>query len=427
MRVPATMAVVALALGALVAPGPAHAGPEPTAIEIVEPRVGSLIWPISAHFFSVFDERVLDGVRLTSPDSTAEPRFGPGRTSHDWSTGVTTMDYSGTLTSARVWGGVRDEITLADPSVEISGDGSGRITALVSSRLVRSTPALSPSTSPRRVTVTTFSGSSATWGRFGSMTTASNTPDWDGVLAPDSEAAAALGLPAGQPENGGSFHPEFLGALVPSLRTHFHAGASQSRLRAPAPFTARISVSHEPIPVTKTLPYGSVQGIELIVPAPGTVELESGARASTTVPGERVVLPVTRFTQSGRRSWIVGFTPRAVNLSGSAQTIRVNIVPVAAARPRFELTKRPTTKRRGTATVTIAGIAGDFGPTGSIQVRLTKGTKIRHVDSYVYRVGRRVTLPKLAKGTWTVRAAYYGNANYTKRGYVKVGSFKVTK
>ncbi len=100
---------------------------------------------------------------------------------------------------------------------------------------------------------------------------------------------------------------------------------------------------------------------------------------------------------------------------------------VAAAKPRLKITKKPTTKKKGKAVVTVARATGKPKPTGKVRIKLTKGKKSKFVTVNLSKGKRVVTLPKLAKGTWTVRVAYYGNTHYKARAYTKAGKVKITK
>src|SRR5690606_6261024 len=76
-------------------------------------------------------------------------------------------------------------------------------------------------------------------------------PDWSGVLAAGSAGATTLGIPEGQPVDGKSFAPEFLGQLTPGVRAHFYAsGATSDATKAPSPFTIAPEVTARVISAT---------------------------------------------------------------------------------------------------------------------------------------------------------------------------------
>ncbi|WP_408899549.1 Ig-like domain repeat protein [Nocardioides sp. R1-1] len=82
-------------------------------------------------------------------------------------------------------------------------------------------------------------------------------------------------------------------------------------------------------------------------------------------------------------------------------------------RPTFTVTKRPTSKKAGRATVVVAGpSAASPVPTGAVKITLKRpGTK--RVVTVTLSAGQQVVkLKRLAKGTWKVKVSYLGDGSY---------------
>jgi len=174
--------------------------------------------------------------------------------------------------------------------------------------------------------------------------------------------------------------------------------------------------------------YGRGGSIRVTVPTDGTLSV-SGLASARPVKAGVVTIPVARTLTPRSTTHTVQFTPTdTANYLPSTARVTVKITKAAAAKGKVKVARKPTTKKKGKAVVTVAGVKGAAAPTGKVRVKLTKGKTNRYVTVKLNRNGRAaVTLPKLKKGTWTIRVAYFGNANYTKRAYVKTGKVKITK
>lgn len=91
----------------------------------------------------------------------------------------------------------------------------------------------------------------------------------------------------------------------------------------------------------------------------------------------------------------------------------------------FKVTTKPTSKKTGKATVTVAPHTGLSTPSGTVTVSLKRGSSTKTVTGTLSKGAKSVTLPKLSKGTWKVKVTYNGNANYSK--LTKSYTLKVTK
>lgn len=522
----------------------------------------TLQWKISdqfaAHFtpnpaFSPFTKlEAADGA--TIDPTTKVTTFGGGVGTHDSGNGATSVAYEGSITGSFITGTtapgtLQYSLTIADPTVTVNAAGEGRITADVAWNVPTATTTTG---STDDVTVVEFDAAASDWSTDGSVASLTETPDFLGVLPPGSAEAVELGLPAGRPTDGGSFHPDFLRALDSGLRPHFFlSGSATGDPRKPAsPFTATADIARakttatvsESVPgslkvdvngtgfsktnpgiyvslgeegsfsptdasafvktnwlpaaainadgsfsttlalnaddiakldstksysvftqkahgqsVTDTTqttetpvtidfaslkekavaPAVTVKGLSTKYGKGGTVSVTSPTAGSVTVAGLGTKTVAARGTASfavskrhavGTKSYRVTFAPSDATVAAPAATaVTVKVAKTAASKGRVKVTRKPTSKKKGLAVVSVKGASGAAAPTGKVKIKLTKGKRSKYVTANLSAGKRTVKLPQLAKGKWVVRVAYYGNANYTKRGYVKAGSFKVAK
>lgn len=78
-----------------------------------------------------------------------------------------------------------------------------------------------------------------------------------------------------------------------------------------------------------------------------------------------------------------------------------------AGKPSFKVSKAPTSKKKGTARVTVSPSAD-----GRVRITLTRGGSHRTVMVTLKAGKGTVTLPKLRKGTWKVRLNYQGSSHF---------------
>ncbi len=86
----------------------------------------------------------------------------------------------------------------------------------------------------------------------------------------------------------------------------------------------------------------------------------------------------------------------------------------AVKKVALKVTKKPTSSKKGKATVTVSSASGLTKATGKVTIKLTKGKSSKTVRTTLSKGKRNITLPKLAKGTWKVTVTYAGNASYGK-------------
>lgn len=261
-------ASAALTVAALVtAPLALAASPAQAADETAAPL--SLRWEISERFDSHLSTHVLDGGATEDADGVIT--FPGGVGTYDATTGEASVAYEGSVAGSFAFSGTTYyRVTVADPVVTVDADGTGEISAVVSAWNASTGPS-SPeaSTDPTRVVVTTFETGDG-WVDGEAAGTLAATPDWAGVLPAGSAEATALGIPSGQPVDGQSFAPAFLGALTPGVRAHFYAsGAGSDAQKDPSPFVAEAAPAAAPTVAYETLGANPTDGLTLSVKGQG--------------------------------------------------------------------------------------------------------------------------------------------------------------
>ncbi|TCI98986.1 Ig-like domain repeat protein [Aeromicrobium sp. IC_218] len=160
-------------------------------------------------------------------------------------------------------------------------------------------------------------------------------------------------------------------------------------------------------------------------PAGGTVTVAgSGVNVRAAVSRGRAVVTLPRTLAPASRTLRVTYSGDGTHLASSRNLgLRVVKANVSAA---AKVTKKPTSRKAGKVRVTVRG-AGPVRAGGRVTVTIQKGSKRYTVRGNVRSNGTvDLTLRKLAKGTWTVKAVYAGDARYNARatGAVRV---KVSK
>lgn len=267
------------ALAATVVVGPLLAALPATAQEAPEPAPLTLAWEISDRFDSHLSTHALgDGA---TEDADGVVTFHDGVGTYDPVTGEASVAYQGSVSGSFVVGSPLYTVTLADPTVTVDADGDGEISAVVSAWNAGGFGSEEASTQPARVVVTTFDAGSG-WADpeadgVGALTA---TPEWTGVLPAGSAEASDLGIPDGQPVDGASFAPTFLGQLTPGVRAHFYQSRAGQTTKAPSVFTALAGAEAAPAPAVTWETTSSTHEGGLVLAAAGT-----GFRA-VTQPGD---------------------------------------------------------------------------------------------------------------------------------------------
>jgi len=136
----------------------------------------------------------------------------------------------------------------------------------------------------------------------------------------------------------------------------------------------------------------------------------SGSPSPSTAPsGSPTVSASARPTETGGPSTGTSGGPSPTTGGGSA---------VQQGTPTLTLAKAPTSAKRGKAVLHLGTVADGT----RVTVTLTKGGRHRTVHAVVHHGTAVVRLPKLAKGTWKVSAAYGGTTRHV--GTVKAKAAK---
>jgi hypothetical protein len=188
-------------------------------------------------------------------------------------------------------------------------------------------------------------------------------------------------------------------------------------------------------PVTYTVAEASAS-----ISAPArTVAFGSGGTFAATVSSASGVVPTGQLTLTGvgatqTKALVNGtvtFTlPKALaakaytatlayggdsSHSGTSSTSKYTVAKSLPSSVKYVTNTRPTSTATGKATVTVNGLPGVARPTGKVVITLRSGKSVRTVAATLSNGQRAVVLPKLAKGKWSVVAAYAGDTNFLPR------------
>lgn len=177
-----------------------------------------------------------------------------------------------------------------------------------------------------------------------------------------------------------------------------------------------------------TAKYGKGGTVKVKAPVAGKVTV-AGLGSKDAAAGATVAFTVAKNTATGTRNLKVTLVPTDTSVAAPpATTVTLKVTKSAAKKANLKVSKKPTTRKKGKARVVVKGVSGAAAPTGKVRIKLIKGKKSKVVTVNLNKKGAAVVkLPKLAKGTWKIKAAYLGNGNYTKRSWVNAGKVKVTK
>jgi thiol-disulfide isomerase/thioredoxin len=147
---------------------------------------------------------------------------------------------------------------------------------------------------------------------------------------------------------------------------------------------------------------------------------ESG---SLTVPPKADTNP-----GGGATTTTTATTPRTATTPTTTTTTRTppKATKARAGKVKVALVKRPTSKKGGKYTVSIAAAKGKAAVSGKVTIKLRKGKVTKTVTARLTKGVATFTLPKLAKGTWKVTITWPGNTTY-KSLSATAAAIKVTK
>ncbi len=154
-------------------------------------------------------------------------------------------------------------------------------------------------------------------------------------------------------------------------------------------------------------------------------------KVATTAATTTITAAPATLTKAGESLFVYEggamYTEGAELAPVSASFSTAKATKATAAKPTLKITKTPSSKKTGKATVKVGAAKGKATPTGKVRIKVAKGTSVKYVNATLTAGSRTVTLPKLKKGTWTVYVTYYGDKNYQARGYTKIRTLKIKK
>lgn len=190
--------------------------------------------------------------------------------------------------------------------------------------------------------------------------------------------------------------------------------ASATRISSPANFYGRTGRAT----VTVTGAGG--------VAATGTIRLTgAGATQTKTLVRGRAVFNLSRSLRPRVYAIRAAYSGSA-QLTASTGAVSHRVSKGKTHGTTFKVTKRPTKKKKGKATVTVRRYSGLANATGKIKVTLRKGHSKRTINATLRGGKRSITLPKLKKGTWKVKVTYRGDRNYVS-AHSKTYKLKIKK
>lgn len=396
--------------------------------------------------------------------------------------GKTIRRYSGTVRGEfAMMGKSYYSVVVSNPVVTIDADGDGSIAATVSSKVNAQPAGTDPRTgAPTAATPEENSGpTAATVVEFEDAvvtgTTTKATPNWAGVLPAADQAARDLGLPVSQPKDGNSFSADFLGALLPSTRAHFHDSTSNSADKKPG--VATLSTTPFIVPtITKNdqatgvevelkgydfsaatlegdkgvyvvvLPQGSAINYEdragtlsasllnRYVGAAGTpginAQIVDGAFVTSGLIPASKVTPRTNYAVSTWQAHVHSNTSQdtttALAIDWSAWKVTPKPAPKKSSKITAKVSKKATKKKTGKVSISVAG--GSTKATGKVKVVIKAPGKKTITKKVTLKRGKAsVALTKAKKkGTYKLSVSYSGDKKLkaAKKKYV---SFKVKK
>jgi len=157
----------------------------------------------------------------------------------------------------------------------------------------------------------------------------------------------------------------------------------------------------------------------------GTVTLTGAGTQTATIAGGKATFTLPKTLSAGATALTATYAGDAnFGSATAAATITVTAAKVSVKRGT---TKKPTTKKTGTSSLTLKSATG-AAVDGKVTVTFTKKGQKTKVKTVTIKAGKgKITIPKLAKGTWTVSVKYAGTTNFLKTATLKRGSFTVVK
>jgi hypothetical protein len=215
-------------------------------------------------------------------------------------------------------------------------------------------------------------------------------------------------------------------------RAHTHSTTSQDTETPVAiDFSALARTSSTPTIKAPATTHGRSGTVSVTVPATtgtaptGTVTLSGAVAQTATVSNGTATFALPKTLAAGSRTLTASYSGDA-NYAASAASTTLTVAK-AGVKTSAKVTKRPTSKKKGKATITVKSSTSGK-PTGKVTVTFTKkGKSTKKVTKTLSNGKGTITVPKLAKGTWTVYVKYSGSTSFAKTATKKVGTVKVKK
>jgi len=194
----------------------------------------------------------------------------------------------------------------------------------------------------------------------------------------------------------------------------FAASATAPLTLAVKPLTAKASITA----VTSSTYGKSVKVTVKVVdsrgkPATGKVTLTGAGSARTATlssTGQAVfALPASLAVKSyALKATYAGSS----TVTTATATAKLKVTQGKVSKVATKVTKAPTTKKGGKATVTVTAPRGLATATGKVKVTLSNGS-LKATETFTLKSGKATfTLPALPKGTWKVTVKYVGSTTY---------------
>ncbi|HEY0890812.1 MAG TPA: Ig-like domain repeat protein [Nocardioides sp.] len=145
----------------------------------------------------------------------------------------------------------------------------------------------------------------------------------------------------------------------------------------------------------------------------GNVTLSgAGAAQTTAVSAGKATFTLPNTLPAGSYTLTASYAGSAA-VAASQDTAKLSVARAAAGKPALRVIKKPTRKKAGKATISVATAAGLAKASGKVTVTLKLGKKTKRAAGTLSNGVVTVKLPKLPKkGKWKATAVYSGDGNY---------------
>ncbi|MDM7830605.1 Ig-like domain-containing protein [Cellulomonas edaphi] len=205
-----------------------------------------------------------------------------------------------------------------------------------------------------------------------------------------------------------------------------------SSVSTPLTLTVKKLTAKATVSAVTSSPYGKAVKVTVKVvdakgkPATGKVTL-SGAGTARTVTLSSGLAAVTLPASLPVKSYTLKATySGSSTVSATSATRTLKVTQGKVSKVATKVTRIPTTKAYGKATVTVTTASGLALATGKVKVTISRGG-LKATETFTLKSGKATfTLPKLPKGTWSISTKYVGSTTYAPATATTV-KFKVVK